>query len=426
MLKLRVLLGVLAVVVVLMVVFDADELSMLVFRRTDLPRATHAFPLDGPLRGQLQPPPRDPESVAADEKARRERVSRWYEAARVQNPVKASWYVKRQHAPRCAGPWFEVNDLRPEQLFASQEQLRQRYGPRMNESYYQAFRTAAEATNESVFPRRADGSQPTCAVVVPTPPLLLHEYGPEIDAHDVVVRLKAHLLHNADLFIGNRTSVLFILKPQYLDHLRQFHNILGADTKLVLMSDGVSYNHKDWVPGPYPRPTWVLNPSFHFQLQHEFCLYLGLRPRKPVTARKLKATRESRGGFGFVAPKATIVWDRLAYRRLEHVPRYDFGRPSTGFLAIQLALSACSEVRLYGFDAPADKCGGRWIKDPKHPDDLEDMLRTCQQARYEEETVDRFRPSNGEWDDSLPRHNVGLEHSLYWVMEREGLLEIRA
>ena len=140
----------------------------------------------------------------------------------------------------------------------------------------------------------------------------------------------------------------------------------------------------------------MLSPTFFVRLRAEFCEYLETRPWPPEQLKK--------------NTKATYVW------RPSTSPHAVYSTMTAGYVAVQMALSGCSQVTLYGFDV-THNCPSGSSKD------RERLQKDCLRDRAAEETRDHFQAN---LTIGLPKHNFMLEHSIYRHLERRGLLEIRS
>ena len=178
------------------------------------------------------------------------------------------------------------------------------------------------------------GSDTSCAVVGASRNLLGARYGPLIDAHDVIIRVNRAPTEGFVADVGKRTThhvawptdlgenqadrgAILLLNPMTL------HTPDLFDRMLSLVENDLSWD---------PARVRVVHP--------EFVKYLH------------QSWMEARGGF-----------------------------PSTGFIAMMIAVHVCDEVRVFGFGADAQ---GRWDRyyedDPAertdlHPVDFEGEFR---------------------------------------------------
>jgi hypothetical protein len=175
---------------------------------------------------------------------------------------------------------------------------------------------------EPIFP--SAGHDTSCAVVGASRNLLGSRYGPLIDAHDVVFRVNRAHTEDFVADVGERTThhvawptdlgenqadrrAFLLFNPMTLDTPSLF------DRMLSLVENDLGWD---------PAKVRVVHPEFVRYLHQNWM--------------------EARGGF-----------------------------PSTGFIALMIAVHVCDEVDVFGFGADAE---GRWDRyyedDPAEPTDL--------------------------------------------------------
>uniref|UniRef100_A0A8D0D4K3 CMP-N-acetylneuraminate-beta-galactosamide- alpha-2,3-sialyltransferase 1-like n=1 Tax=Sander lucioperca TaxID=283035 RepID=A0A8D0D4K3_SANLU len=164
----------------------------------------------------------------------------------------------------------------------------------------------------------------TCAVVGNSGNLRRSHYGPLIDFHDVIIRVNAGQIKGYEADVGTRTTHRVMYPESSMD--------LDNTTHLVLapFKTAVWIYPKSTGPNSDSQQVMVLNPAF-MRYVHDMWL-------------------EKKGYY-----------------------------PSTGFLALILALHMCDEVSVFGYGADSDgnwshyweKLNNKRLKTGAHPGDTE-------------------------------------------------------
>lgn len=184
---------------------------------------------------------------------------------------------------------------------------------------------------EPVFP--ATRERALCAVVGPSRNLLGSRYGALIDAHDVVIRINRAPTEDFDSDVGIKTTH-HLMWPRHLDE------------------------------GQYDR--------------HAFLL---MTPVATATTDVFSRIIELASGFEWDLTRVRLIHPEFVKYLHENWTGERKHYPSTGFVALMIALHVCDEVDVFGFGADAS---GRWDRyyedDPVdvsgfHPGDFEGRLR---------------------------------------------------
>jgi hypothetical protein len=178
-----------------------------------------------------------------------------------------------------------------------------------------------------------------CAVVGPSRNLLESRYGHLIDAHDVVIRINRAPTDDYDSDVGDRTTH-HLMWPRKLEE-GQF------DRRAFLLMTPVAFNTQDI----FGR---IIELVLGFEWDPELVRFI-----HPAFVKYLHENwTEERGYY-----------------------------PSTGFIALMLALHVCDEVDVFGFGADALGRWDRYYSDGAvdesafHPGDYEGQLRREMEAR---------------------------------------------
>ncbi|XP_056274914.1 CMP-N-acetylneuraminate-beta-galactosamide-alpha-2,3-sialyltransferase 1-like [Pseudoliparis swirei] len=196
-------------------------------------------------------------------------------------------------------------------------------------------------TSAEVVPPRADHRK-TCAVVGNSANLKKSHHGPLIDSQDVIIRMNRGRIKGFEADVGTRTTHHVMYPESALDLENTTHLVLFAFKILDL----------EWV-------TKALSTGFSG------------RSYAPIRS-KIKANKN-----------LVMVLNPAFMRYVHEVWLQRRGRyPSTGFMALVLALHMCDEVHVFGYGADSD---GNWshyweeLKNKKfktggHPGDVEYAL----------------------------------------------------
>jgi len=205
---------------------------------------------------------------------------------------------------------------------------------------------------ESTFPLFESRSWGSCAVVGLSDDLLLHEYGQDIDAHDVVIRMGHLPLSKYKKYAGSRSDIV-IFRP-------------GA----------LKRDHKDHRPSDVKA-------------------YLCKNPVSSVQGEKRDINVDHKTSFKAMRDSGSIYCDRsqgkndIAHLLLNQLYKNMAPRkkPTTGALyAIRLAFSRlCSRLDIYGISSGG---GGTYfepeaITKPKHGSELDSWLLHYLMKNYE-------------------------------------------
>uniref|UniRef100_A0A8C9YZV1 ST3 beta-galactoside alpha-2,3-sialyltransferase 1 n=1 Tax=Sander lucioperca TaxID=283035 RepID=A0A8C9YZV1_SANLU len=163
----------------------------------------------------------------------------------------------------------------------------------------------------------------TCAVVGNSGNLRRSHYGPLIDFHDVIIRVNAGQIKGYEADVGTRTTHRVMYPESSMDLDNTTHLVLAPFKTDVLWFIGLK-------PNSDSQQVMVLNPAF-MRYVHDMWL-------------------EKKGYY-----------------------------PSTGFLALILALHMCDEVSVFGYGADSDgnwshyweKLNNKRLKTGAHPGDTE-------------------------------------------------------
>uniref|UniRef100_A0A8D0D4K7 CMP-N-acetylneuraminate-beta-galactosamide-alpha-2,3-sialyltransferase 1 n=1 Tax=Sander lucioperca TaxID=283035 RepID=A0A8D0D4K7_SANLU len=172
----------------------------------------------------------------------------------------------------------------------------------------------------------------TCAVVGNSVNLRRSHYGPLIDFHDVIIRMNAGRIEGYEADVGTRTTHRVMYPESSVD--------LDNTTHLVLAPFKILKRY--WLPGSRLKKQTGLKPNSDSQ--------------------------------------QVMVLNPAFMRYVHHMWLKKKGKyPSTGFLALVLALHMCDEVSVFGYGADSD---GNWshyweklrkkkLKTGAHPGDTE-------------------------------------------------------
>ncbi|KAA8590647.1 hypothetical protein FQN60_014581 [Etheostoma spectabile] len=146
----------------------------------------------------------------------------------------------------------------------------------------------------------------TCAVVGNSVNLRRSHYGPLIDFHDIIIRMNAGVIKGFEADVGTRTTHRVMYPESSVDLDNTTHLVLAPFKILDLewLTKALTTGFK----GRSYAPVMVLNPAFIRYVHHTWL--------------------ENKGTY-----------------------------PSTGFLALILALHMCDEVSVFGYGADSD---GNW------------------------------------------------------------------
>jgi beta-galactoside alpha-2,3-sialyltransferase (sialyltransferase 4A) len=172
-----------------------------------------------------------------------------------------------------------------------------------------------------------------CAVVGPSRNLLESGYGKLIDAHDVVIRINRAPTEDYDSDVGMKTTH-HLMWPRHLDE------------------------------GQYDRQAFLL-----------------MTPVATATTDVFSRILELASGFEWDLTRVRLIHPEFVKYLHEHWTGDRKHYPSTGFIALMMALNVCDEVDVFGFGADALGRWDRYYEDDAvdmsgfHPGDFEGRLR---------------------------------------------------
>lgn len=170
----------------------------------------------------------------------------------------------------------------------------------------------------------------TCAVVGDTDALLKHEFGADIDAKDVVIRLNFAPVAGKEAHVGSRTDVDFSASADGIKtKLRGVPVVLNAMTARVI---------RQYFTEEVGKDTFLSAEAVTSFMAQYMCEIV----RDPGP-----------GSTG----RPTVTW----WSDLSKLPGDRYSEPTDGLLAIALAKASCGETHVYGFaDAKGGEDLGHW------------------------------------------------------------------
>lgn len=232
-----------------------------------------------------------------------------------------------------------------------------------------------------------------CAVVGGSGVLAVAPFGPEIDAHDAILRVNACPVRGFERMVGSRTDVRFINAPRsraWLNELKE-----GREPSPVLMS---SSHNVMWLPesslqtirqavlnwtASHPRVPAVRAPEFH----------------------RLTSVFRDKCAKGFFS-KA----DRKEHQQTMRVKSLEI---TFGFEALLHALFGCRQVSVYGFfldSADMKVKTNDQVKRPRYP------YHYWENTTFDPSARDPYRP----W--TYPYHNFAIEERKLQELDRACLI----
>ena len=107
----------------------------------------------------------------------------------------------------------------------------------------------------------------TCAVVGNSGTLLFHPFGPDIDAHDAVLRLNAGVTRGFEDFVGNRTSIRFVNRLHF-----GFQEKIGEEVVMQQVTNEQTLKQfvesKTQSPEAFKR-VFMVSTDFHSHVQRD-------------------------------------------------------------------------------------------------------------------------------------------------------------
>ncbi|KAM6974012.1 CMP-N-acetylneuraminate-beta-galactosamide-alpha-2,3-sialyltransferase 1-like [Tautogolabrus adspersus] len=229
-------------------------------------------------------------------------------------PEDDQWFKKR--FDKSVEPFLSTNYNLPMDAFNWWRELQ---SERRN---YDVYNKTVERLFQ-MFPSRPDLLEPSsdhyrrCAVVGNSGNLKGSRYGPLINTHDIIIRMNTGKIEGYEADVGYRTTHRIMYPESAMD--------LDNSTHLVLFPfkiQDIEWLNKAFTTGFYGTSYW------------------------PVKA-KIKANKD----LVMVVNPAFMKYVHQTW--LDKKGRY----PSTGFMALILALHICDEVHVFGFGADKD---GNW------------------------------------------------------------------
>ncbi|XP_069473924.1 beta-galactoside alpha-2,6-sialyltransferase 1-like isoform X2 [Ambystoma mexicanum] len=166
------------------------------------------------------------------------------------------------------------------------------------------------------------GNLKQCAVVSSSGAMKSSGLGPEIDAHDAVLRFNAAPTEGFEADVGTKTTIRIINSQVVADPTLHFMNESFYQSGSLIM----------WDPGLYYAPLykWFKTPEFNFTENYQ--AYRLKNPTQP---------------FYILNPNVLWhLWDIIQANTLEDIQP---NPPSSGLTGIVLMMSLCDEVDVYEY-----------------------------------------------------------------------------